>query len=480
MSVSPFWRRFRLSLAVPALFIAAGAAPAGAGKIEWQASYEVALERAAAEQKVVFVAYDHKGEARCEHFLKKLARDKQVTALAERTFNVPVSLQTHKKGGKCPRFKGLTCNDHRRSEAALRGSVVQENKHGVVAVPQYLWIDGEGKVLYSVPFEIDREGMIWCFVAALRRAGVEDAPEFPEGARPPRRLLVGDVYRPENNDQQGRGLTPEELESLFKSMKSSFLGMANYEGLTRMLFTDEPDAVDYARVELGGAVQLMGGTRLPRTIHTMGEISPPSFWKAMADFEKIKNSEVRMEIAVALEQMATPQALKLVKGGFSREKDERVRHLWIRAMAACGAADKTSRKKVLELCEDESDPRMCANATIALGYLAPHPEVRERLIARLSSLSSDLRIAAACAMALTFDDGYVEALSAAHERCAEGPEKEALERAVKALREGGVYRLEEDVARVTGNDLRRRRIFFRSNSWGPRAPEEGEEEEVED
>ncbi len=479
MSVSPFWRRFGRSLALPAILVTTGAATAGASKIEWQASYELALEQAAAEHRVVFVAYDHEDEARCEYFLKKLTRDKQVAALAERTLNVPVSLQTHKKGGKCPRFKGLSCNDHRRSEAALRGSVVQENRHGVVAVPQYLWIDGEGKVLYSVPFEIDREGMIWCFVAALRRAGIEDAPEFPEGARPPRRLLVGDVYRPEDTDQQGRGLTPEELESLFKSMKTSFLGMANYEGLTRMLFTDEPDAVDYARVELGGAVRLLGSNRLSRTIHTIGEISPPSFWKALVDFEKIKDPEVRMEIAVALEQLATPQALKLAKAGFGREKDERARHLWIRALAACGAADKTSRKKVLGLCEDESDPRMCANATIALGYLAPHPDVRERLIARLSSISSDLRIAAACAMALSYDDGYVEALSAAHELCAEGAEKEALERALKALREGGIYRLEEDVARVTGSDLRRRRIFFRSRSRVPRELEEEEEEEAE-
>ncbi len=92
MLVSPFWRRFGLSLMLPALFLTAGATTAVAGKIEWQASYEEALEKAAAENRVVFVAYYHDGEARSEQFLKKLARDKQVTALSELTLNVPVSL----------------------------------------------------------------------------------------------------------------------------------------------------------------------------------------------------------------------------------------------------------------------------------------------------------------------------------------------------------------------------------------------------
>lgn len=472
MAESIVWPRLLLTT----LFLAATAVSAPAGAIEWSPSYEEALARAAAEGRVVFVAYDHEDEGRCNYFLEKLARDKDVVALAERTLNVPVSLETHRKSGKCPRFKGLTCDDHRRSEAALRGAIVPENKHGVVAFPQYLWLDGEGKVLYSVPYELDREGLIWCFVAALRRAGVEDAPELPEGVRPPRRLLVGDVYRPQDVDQLGRGLTEDELETLFKSMKSSIFGMANYEGRLRVLFTDEPSAVDYARVELGGAASLMGGERLTQIIHTIGEISPPSFWKALLDFEKMKNEEIRAEIAVALEQLATPQAAKLARSAFGREKDERLRPLWLRALAACDGADAGTRKKVLELCDAAGESRMRASATIALGYLAPHPDVRERLAAGLTDLSGELRVAAACAMALSRDEGYLEPLSRAVEVCAEGSEKEVLSRALQALRSGGLERLEEDVARVTGSDVSRRRIFFRSGSWEPREAEDGEEE----
>jgi hypothetical protein len=466
MTPNPISRRLLLLLAfLMPLATAAAAAPA-AGKLEWQASYEEALEEAAETGRVVFVAFDHAGEARCDHFLKKLSKDRELTALAELTLNVPVSRETHKKKGSCPRFKGVDCSDHRRSEIALRESLALENEKGVVAAPQYIWLDGQGNVLYSVPFELDREGLLWCFAAALRSANPEQAPPFPENVRAPRRLLKGKVYRPADEDDLGRGMTDEELKSTLKQIKSTIFGMSNTGAVLRLLFTDEGDAVDYACVELSGVLRSFGRGRLPGTLHTIGAISPPAFWEALTDFGEEEDPEIRIEVAVALEQMATPLATRFATTALSREREERVRHVWIRALAACGGAEGKVRKKILAETEEESDERSCANATIALGYLTPHADVRERLGALLSSQSIDVRTAAACAMALTRDESYVELLDVAHQRCAEGTEKEALDRALQALREGLLVPLEADVARVTGSHTSRERIFFRARPSG--------------
>lgn len=437
------------------------APPTPVAKIEWQSSYEAALRTAAAEKRVVFVALDHAGEGRSEHFLKKLTRDKEVVALAAQTLNVAASRQMHKKSGACPRFKEMECADHRRAEASLRESVLPENDEGVVAVPQYLWLNGQGQILLSVAYELDREGLLWCFQRARQLIDPEGAPPIGEEARPPRRLLMGHAFRATPGDKYGRGMTADELEAALSESKKSIFGMADRSRTVRVMFTDEKDAVEYVKVELSGMLRLFAGGRVPQTVRTLGLISPSPFWEVLEDFAKLNDPEARHETAVALEQLGASDALRLVKSGLKREKDEGIVGAWVRALGACGATDKGTRKALLGFAEDDEPEDVRASAVFALGYLQRHEDVRAHWRALLSDGSPALRLAAACGAALARDVACLPAVEAAATR-AEGEEQAALERALAVLRGGDLYPLADDVKRITRDRIPRLRVFFGS------------------
>jgi hypothetical protein len=424
--------------------------------IEWQSSYEAALRAAADEKRVVFVAVDHAGEARSDRVLKILAKDKRLQALTQQTLNVPVSFQTHREKGNCPRFKGLSCTDHRRAGTSLLESVLQRNDKGMVAVPQYLWLNPQGEVLCSVAFEVEPEGLLWCFETTLRMLDVEETPPLSEEARPPRRLLMGRTLQLSPGDNNGRGMTPEELEVVLDETNRSFMGMANTGRILHIMFTDEEDAVDYVRIELNGVLKNYARDRLPDTLHAIGTISPASFWVTLEEFADSKGDAERHEVAVALEQLGAPDALRLVKRALKREKDKGVENAWIRALGACGATDKGTRRTLLKLARS-GDEIARANAIFALGYLQRHEDIRALWNEVLSDGSPALAVSAACSAALARDEQAIPAVEAA---IAAAEEKAPLERALAVLRGGDLFPIANDVAWVTRDDLRRERIFF--------------------
>ncbi|MDP6384773.1 MAG: hypothetical protein QGI93_01120, partial [Planctomycetota bacterium] len=77
---------------------------ASSGGIEWQASYELALTKAKAENKVVFVAVNMDGERANERMVREVYRDKVITKLAGETINLVSSNNTHGSGKTCSRF----------------------------------------------------------------------------------------------------------------------------------------------------------------------------------------------------------------------------------------------------------------------------------------------------------------------------------------------------------------------------------------
>ncbi len=440
-----------------------GSAPAP--KVLWQASFERAVELASEKNQVVFVVLDHEDEGRCEDFQRRLLRDKRILAQAERTLNVPASIETHKSSGTCPRFAGVECSDHRRSEAGLRDSILAKNALGTTAVPQYMWLDGQGQVLLSVPFEVEPDGLLWCFETARRMVEPEGVPLSAE-ARPPRRLLMGRTLQLPATDRFGRGMTKEELESALAENKKSIAGLSNRALIGRVLFTDEPEAVEYIEVELSGVMQLFARDSVPQTLRLLGLISPPRFWKVLEEFAKHDDPELRREVAVALEQLGTEDALRLAKACFKREKEERLMGSWARALAACGAGDKGTRKTLLELSEKGETPELRASATFALGHLQRHEDIRARWSALLESGTPELAAAAACGAALARDQEMKLATDAAL-AAAEGDQRSRLELAVAVLGGGDLYPLGPVVAEVTGDDLPRERIFFAGPPAGP-------------
>jgi len=450
-----------------------------APRIEWSAGWTEASARARAEGRAIFVAVNADGEARSERLARSIYRDKEVVLQAAETVNVVGSISTHGRARSCARFPGITCEDHRRMEALLRERVLRANGEGVVAAPQHAWLRPDGSVLLSVPFELASEELAWCFVAARRALSPEAPPDFPPQARPPRRLLFGATWTPAQGDLLGRGLTPGELETELSGLRSGGpFRPGVVEAWRRVLFTDEKDALDHARSELGsGLLGWLRGDLLVSTIHLIGSASPRSFHEVLEHFARDAQAGVRAEAAVAYEQLGAPDALKTVRAALAKEGEPEVRASWLRALGACGRDDAGTRRALLKeagsKAADASGARLRRNALVALGHLAQHADVRAALSQSLDGAGADERLAAACAMALARDPFYVEPLAAAAAACADEALAAELTLALRVLRGADAALLEAPVRRVAGDRIRRERVFF--GSAGPaRAGEEGE------
>ena len=442
--------------------LASGFAPLHtAASFEWQANYEEALVQAADEKKVVFVAVDFEGEGRCDTFLEKLTKDKQVRALAEQTLNIAAADATHKKKGDCSRFKGMECNDHQRVMADLTGSILQINEDQIFCVPQYIWLDADANVLLSVPYEIDRDGLVWCFEAAQRLLDPENAAPFSEEARPPRRLQMGHTFAPLAVDKNGRGMTPDELDAALDETKSNFMGMLGVDSILRVMFTDEEEAVEYVQKQLTFLLEGFARDRISETLHAIGNLSPTRFWEAVGEFSNLDKASDRREVAVALEQLGARQALKMAKAGLKKEKDSDLEASWVRAVAACGAKDKGTRKTILKLATGEGSTDLRASAAFAMGYLQRGDDVREVWNELLQGSSAPLRVAAACGAALARDELAIPGIRTALDGLTDDDvNKESLQRTLDVLKGGDLYVIQQDVERVTKDPVDRERIFF--------------------
>src|SRR5436190_11566540 len=152
------------------LFLTAALGAPSANDIQWQSSFEKTLEKAAAEKKVVFLAVNMDGEKANERMLEKVYTEKSVVELSKQTLNIVASTAEHSPADKpCSKFDGLYCLDHRKIDVAARKDILKTDDQGPVVAPQSVFIGPDGKVILSVPYEINANELEWCFVSALTK-----------------------------------------------------------------------------------------------------------------------------------------------------------------------------------------------------------------------------------------------------------------------------------------------------------------------
>ncbi|MEE8467537.1 MAG: hypothetical protein V3T22_03735, partial [Planctomycetota bacterium] len=126
-------------------------AATSAGDIDWSPTFEAALERAANEARVIFVAVHLPGERANERMAKNVYTDKRITKLAERTVNlIAVSMEQYGKRGARIDFGDLDEDQLRRLEIEIRGKILKPDAEGFVVAPQHVFLDPQGTVLLSV------------------------------------------------------------------------------------------------------------------------------------------------------------------------------------------------------------------------------------------------------------------------------------------------------------------------------------------
>lgn len=403
--------------------------------IVWQKSAETTLTRAAELKQVVFLAVNMDGEAANERMLAKVYTDKAVVALSAHTLNLVASASEHATGDKpCPRFAGLTCMDHRRTDTLLRRDVLRADSDGFVVAPQHVFLDSAGKVLLSVPYEITSSELAWCFHAALHQADPASTVVAPPGARAPKRLIQGAVFDPAAAPGGSvRPLTHKEIVELIAELRKSGRGQWELEKLRGLLASDDADAREFIALELksgggrgggggggrggggGAAAAAAGGSgdvRHARILHAIGILSPASWWELAADALGSSAANVRAEAAVALEQLCAPEAVKPLLAALQDEKEEPVQKELLRALGTCGANDKNVRTLLAKRLRSEKNELLRLNAIVAAGSLAPGDDIAAELEKFASTGSASEQQAALCAMALSRDARYEKVLEA--------------------------------------------------------------------
>ena len=474
-----------------ALIAALPASPSSAAdSISWEPIPSAAQAHAREQKKPLFLAINFDGEHACDHLADKVYHDKVVVALAASTVCLIASPSSHATGDHaCTRFAGLHCAEHMQTDKWARKEVLKPDAEGYVVAPQHVFLAPDGKVILSIPYEVSESELAWCFVTAIHSVDPQSNVTAPPGAHAPRRLELGGLYNPVSAKSVSPA-THEEVRALISAIKKGLQGAEHMDALRRILSSDEPEAIDYIRTELrtgaggggggggGGSVGLGsgggGGTGVPAgggggggggednralILHSIGVLSPASYWEVLAEFAIGGEIDLRHEAAVAFEELAASASLKKVEAALNKESHREVKKDWIRALAAAGANDAGVRKDLLRRALKEKDDLLRLNALVALGSLGPGDDVTAVLQSVLKQGSPKERAAVACAMALTRDSKWITDLDAAIKEATDADLVSACTAAEQALRTGGLERLQPVLARVAEDKIERDRWF---------------------
>ncbi len=466
-----------LALMLGSLGFAFAPSPALAGKIQWEAEYEAALAKAEAESKVVFLAVNMDDEKGNDRMVKNVYTDRTINKLASATVNLVASVGRHKTSGACPHLGSITCEEHRAIEARVNGKILKPDSRGHVVAPQHVWMDAKGKILLSVPYEVTAGELEWCFHEAARRIDPDYAGKASGKSKRPRRWIPDGVYDGENDPGERAPDRDEALELIKEIRKGVLRGGDLTKAYRRLAEADEPEAREQVGQFLkssrgGGKLGRRGGRKAQTSkqtaamIRVIGLVSPQSYWEVLDSMVGSGGDDLRNETAVAMEQLAAPEALKALTKAYKKEKDDLGRKNLIRAIAACGSQDKGALSTLLRAAKQGGDDVLRRNALIGLGWQVDQEGVRSIVEKALKKESMEDRIAAVVGMGISRDPIWVETLKEMAEGAGNSPSDQAslsladVARAALLVHEKGNYQiLAAALKQASGDTIPRDRLF---------------------
>jgi hypothetical protein len=435
---------------------------------------------------VIFLAVNMDGEKANERIVEKVYTDKSIVELSQSTLNVVASAAEHVPADKpCTRFKGMFCLDHRRNDTAARKEILIADADGLVIAPQHVFIGPDGKVILSVPYEIDAHELEWCFATALAKADPAGKAAMPAGAHMPRRVVMGGVFDPKSTPGGSVApLTKKELVELIKEMrKGTMRGPDRLNAMRRILASDEAEALEFVQDEMrsgggggpggggggggkygggGGGAGAAGGGGLEKhklMLHAMGVLSPPAYHAIVEQSLDDHEVVLRTESAVALEQLAAPESVRALQTALQKESDPAVQKEILRALGTTGAADARVRTMLVKRATTEKNELLRLNAILALGSCDPEPEVKEALKTLLTKGTDKERTAAVCALALTRDESWIQEIEAATKETKDGDLAKAAAAATSVLKGGELRKIREPMSHIGQDKVQRERLF---------------------
>lgn len=442
----------------------------GAASIAWQADLNDAKQRAADENKILFLALNMDGEAANDRMAEDVYEDKQVVELTAHTVALVGSRFDH--GGKCKRFDGIDCADHQQVEKQIRADILQVPPDEPLVAPQHIFCKPDGTILLSVPYEMKARELTWCLVTAIRMLDPEADVDMPDDARAPRRL-IRDGALSGGGDTAIRPMTEDEVEETIQAIRAGMRGPERIEAVLRLIATDDENAVAYIDAELGGVQMQRRKPLLKRLIRAMGAVSPPSFAVTLHRFLEYPEEDISLEAAAALEQMASEDSVKPLRDAYREAETAVLRAHLIRALGVAGVDESAALKELTKAWDDADDePLVAVNALLVLGLHTAERKGWEAVEEAFASDRPDMRQAAALGLAYGRAEGRADALRALAEKEADEDTRAVYAKVLQVLDgEAALSDLAETIAEVTASDLPRPR-FFAGQTGAEDAPSE--------
>lgn len=429
--------RMHPSLVVGFVFGVLSASLLGQVGIRWTASFDDALARAKAENKVVMLAFNMAGERANDEMVADHYKDGTLGALSLLTINVFCSISTE------ARVAGVTPSQQQAAEQKARLQVLKIGPGEDVIAPQHVFLGPDGVVLSAVAYRVTKGELEWAWVDAIRKVDAKFEWQLSAGARAPARLGFGAVERGQNQKPPTKAEVAEALKEVKKS-RGGLLG--NLKSVELLMRSDEPEAIAFVDSTLKG----IPAGFVSGAIDTIGMISPKAYYAVVASWLGDRDEAVRYAAAGAIERLAEPKAVPATLKQWKVEKVDRVRGRLLRAMASSGPTSKDVIAQIDKVLAKEPAAEVRAHAVLALALVEDKTKVREGLAAALRDPSAKVRSTVAFALASRREAEFALRLEEAAAK-EEQPETKAwLEEAAKVVRGGDASAFKNFLERELG------------------------------
>lgn len=424
-------RRSLVALWIVALF-SIGVRAEAAG-ITWQGSLDAALADAKVKKGPVFIAVNMDGERANDEMVAVHYKDPRIATLAAKCASLFASVDDHSGDKSCKRCGGpVTCVEHRAVEKVVRAKYLKSLAGGGYVAPEHVFLDGDGKILLSVPYRITLGELEWCFVAAIKAVDPSFEWKLSDEARPPRRLVNGGVAEAEGEGTQ-KAPTKKEVDEILAELAKSKKFFDKLDLVFRLLRSNDKRAIDFFEGLLANRLPNREDGLL-ELLRAIGRVSPTEYAPLIVPFLEDDRPAVKSQSIVTLELLANPKALSPLTKAWKAEKEIVFKKDLIRAIASCGAKDSAAQKLVLSEIATNKEPLLRASAMLGAEHLLDKKGVSAAIDASLTQPQvAELRFAAGYVVAALRDPSKRATLEAAAGSETDAAVKPALAACLAAL-----------------------------------------------
>jgi hypothetical protein len=383
----------RSGLQVLTTLFACSSAVLPAQSIPWAVSLDGALTEARERGTVVVVAIHMPGERGSDVMRESHYRDAKITALAKETVNLLIEVGP----GRVP-----------ADERKVRERYLKVEPDALVAVPHHLWIKpgaaGEpGELLSSVAYQMTPGQLEWAWADAIQKVRPDFEWKPDDRARAPESLLYGEAEKEGTEPPPTRDEVREAIQKLrmgWAEPKSMF------ENYRTVLSSSEKEALQYGRTEMRN---LSAFLKRP-AMRLVADVSPPEWHELATEYLDDNDPRVREEAARALERLAVDRSTRVLRSMEPKEEDEATRGRMIRAMAACGPADKNVVRQLEKILRKDKAEAVRVQAAMAIQVLEDRDAVTKLLGVALQDEAAHVRTAATYVIAARRDADLAQML----------------------------------------------------------------------